>query len=63
MFTNFIVEKIVETEHVALNEIQNKYISVKTVNSALFNSEELMSIVPVVYGGSEKALWRFDFNT
>lgn len=29
-FTNYIVEKIVETDHVALNEIQNKFISLKT---------------------------------
>jgi hypothetical protein len=38
-FTNYIVEKIVETDHVALNEIQNKFISLKTQqNKPLFNS-------------------------
>lgn len=31
-------------------------------NKPLFNSERLLEIAPNVYGGSEKCLWRIDFE-
>ena len=62
-FTSFVVEKIVDVEHVSMNEVQNKYISKITSNfTQIASSPELMHMTPTVYGGSEKCLRRFDFH-